>query len=441
MMHTFGEPPGPVQIQLVTDSSASISILEKTKNRVGLKDVMTPDVEIALAILHQQEKTPWTKFTPVKVQSHIDVTDAPDEFLWQVNFHSDRLATEAREKVNQQELEARPPCLLDGMKVGCFINGNLVYTALKDTVMAHLHSQTMKSYLQNKYNWSETEFNRIDWTSHAKGLASFTNLQQITVTKYIHGWLATKRRRFRQGIYDSPLCPLCFREETDLHLFTCSYERMAEFRRRQFLEFDKALHRSVPPQTVSAIQSGMRSIGTPGITTLYTDKFTTDSTLRQAMLDQESIGWDHFLKGRLSNKWKDQQYLPTFTKNPDSWSKTIIIDILQMTCRLWQQRNCLIHGNDGEVSKLAVQQTRDIVELVYSDLLPHVDPQHNWMFTTSIEDKIFEHYSLHVAWLDGIRRLYPEKYHAVVQSLRQQNLIDKELEYTKSSRGGPAQSM
>ena len=64
---------------------------------------------------------------------------------------------------------------------------------------------------------------------------------------------------------------------------------MAEFRRRQFLEFDKALHRSVPPQTVSAIQSGMRSIGTPGITALYTDEFTTDSTLHQAMLDQESI--------------------------------------------------------------------------------------------------------------------------------------------------------
>ena len=151
MTHTFGEPPGPVQIQLVTDSSASISILEKTTNRVGLKDVMTPDVEIALAILHQRQKTPWTKFTAVKVQSHIDVTDAPDEFLWQVNFHSDRLATEAREKVKQQEMEASPPCLLDGMKVGCFINGNLVYTALKDTVMAHLHSQTMKSYLQNKY--------------------------------------------------------------------------------------------------------------------------------------------------------------------------------------------------------------------------------------------------------------------------------------------------
>ena len=55
---------------------------------------------------------------------------------------------------------------------------------------------------------------------------------------------------------------------------------------------------------------------------------------------------------------------------------------------LWTEWNRLIHGNDGETSKLEVAKRDGFVKLLYTELFPNTHPSHRWLFSTSLEDRI-----------------------------------------------------
>ena len=95
----FGEPRFTIEVVLVTDSEASMTIIEILKQKHGLKDVLRPDTDIALAMQHTRDTLPWIKLRTNKVKSHIAVEEASNEFYWEANDLADKLATEARAKV------------------------------------------------------------------------------------------------------------------------------------------------------------------------------------------------------------------------------------------------------------------------------------------------------------------------------------------------------
>ena len=173
----------------------------------------------------------------------------------------------------------------------------------------------------------------------------------------------------------------------------------------------------------------------------YLEEFAGELMVTRALKDQEDIGWTHFLQGRISCKWQQIQFHSTYSASPDTWAKQIVMDLLQLGCALWKQRNRLVHGNGGEISKLAVQHIQQVITVIYTEIFPQVNPEHNWMFTSTLEKKLKENYSTQVAWLDGIKRLYPEQYSAVVQSVRQQTVFNKELEYVKRTCRIPHDSL
>lgn len=99
LIQTLGEPGFPLDIQLVTDSQASIDIQENAEKVLGLKDVMKPEMDLALKITNRKKEIEWAGFTVIKIRSYIAQEEAQNESHWLVNDIADKLATEAREKV------------------------------------------------------------------------------------------------------------------------------------------------------------------------------------------------------------------------------------------------------------------------------------------------------------------------------------------------------
>lgn len=59
-------------------------------------------------------------------------------------------------------------------------------------------------------------------------MAHFLGIQCVTVTKHIHGWLATKKRTYREGVYPTPQCEFCNTVEDSQHIFRCQNELMKD---------------------------------------------------------------------------------------------------------------------------------------------------------------------------------------------------------------------
>ena len=105
--------------------------------------------------------------------------------------------------------------------------------------------------------------------------------------------------------------------------------------------------------------------------------------------------------------------------------------VLQVLLILWKKRNTLVHGTDGETSKLELERVQRMIEKVYLEIGPSGTQEHEWLFNSSLADRVTENYSQKIAWLDGVRQIYPEKFKAVREHARSARQEMWELEYTR----------
>ncbi len=148
------------------------------------------------------------------------------------------------------------------------------------------------------------------------------------------------------------------------------------------------------------------------------------------MIDQSKIGWRQFFYGRISTKWSTIGLAETYTKSPATWAKEIIYSFLSSRIDLWRYWNQLLHGNDGEISKLEIQQTCRLIQLLYNDIKNNAAPTQAWIFSQSLEKLSSENYSQQIVWLDDIKRLFPQEYSTILATSTVEDITASEVEYT-----------
>ena len=111
--------------------------------------------------------------------------------------------------------------------------------------------------------------NLIEWEAHGKALAKLPYLQRVIVTKLIHGWNATKRRRYRDGSVLNSRCQLCNNEEDAKHICVCSHETLKQQRGIEINTVIDKLEKMADPSVTRAIKIGIENIGAPQVTRKY----------------------------------------------------------------------------------------------------------------------------------------------------------------------------
>ncbi len=147
-------------------------MLENAGKVRGLKDVMRPEMDLALEIMKRKQLMLMAIYTVIKVQSHIALDDAPNEPHWRVNEIADTLVTDAQDKVTRGDMCMCYPILLPGARAGAISNGRLVTGLVKAAVHRALYEDTLKHFLAGKYGWSLAGFNTIGWESHESVVGS-----------------------------------------------------------------------------------------------------------------------------------------------------------------------------------------------------------------------------------------------------------------------------
>jgi len=153
------------------------------------------------------------------------------------------------------------------------------------------------------------------------------------------------------------------------------------------------------------------------------DKYPDD--YRMLVQAQNSIGWDNFLKGRLSKLWShhQQHHLQTTDSitnknNGTTWATNLATTLLDQWHRLWKVRNEERHGKDWAAQALARkdQITRE-VSLLYENATDV--PQHlsDNIYTCDLETHLQKQPAELVAWLANWMPIYEDH----IRKQRQQN--------------------
>ena len=108
--------------------------------------------------------------------------------------------------------------------------------------------------------------------------------------------------------------------------------------------------------------------------------------LRQA---QDAIGWDHFLRGKISRMWSDLQYQHAIRHNlidaSKQWESCLNNFMMNSSHQMWLLRNKGRHGHDHQTQRAKVleQAHRDVTRLY--ELKDQVLQQDRDLFCASLE--------------------------------------------------------
>ena len=408
----WGTPVRPLRFVLVTDSQASIEIMKSIPSIVGISGILKPEMDVALALFDSKAVKEWVVRKIVKVTSHIDRDEAPDQYLWDCNEKADALATEARAHFSTADILKRKPLLLPGVRAACIIDGGVENNNLYQKLSEKLNGETMNFYLCQKYAWTPNTITNIAWLAYKRELDKYPKPNRATLIKFLHGWMATKKRRHLSGTFTDPNCPLCGETETNAHIYQCSHAQFASLRRARWMVSKEEICQHTP--------DGIQQVFLDGIHNAFkadTEEQTTilgwPEDLQTAYTKQVEIGWQQVFYGRIAQTW--EHLLSTYGRSDNDphqyfWTGRMIRIFWKYGLDLWTTRNTFIHGPPGEISRMAVHRTRLMVQELYQQLLPQMQDWELVLFALTEKENLAQPYHSQNAWLESIRMLFPEKY-------------------------------
>jgi hypothetical protein len=154
-----------------------------------------------------------------------------------------------------------------------------------------------------------------------------------------------------------------------------------------------------------------------------------------AFREQDRIGWDNLLKGRLGRQWIEYVKKRIHSKNlklkASDWAPKMIQAIWDQMLRLWQYRNDALHESDTKkVVQFQVEaMDRDIerLEAMFEDLMHkprNFQEEHNMQRVEHV--KTLQHNS-RKCWA-SLEKIYLDKAEHIIETDTQLQLMDQYLQ-------------
>ena len=243
--------------------------------------------------------------------------------------------------------------------------------------------------------------------------------------KFISGCIGVGHALLYRRHQDHANCPLCGHHlEKSSHVLLCPDRKAKQlFEKKLQGPIKKSLKKLKTHPTLHEAFIRVLSHWRVGRRIKPSD-FTRLDGIRDAMKDQEKIGWTNFFLGRWSPKWQVIQAKHykriSSKKSPRRWAAAVIHRLFLVAWDMWQYRNNRLHGKAGTktLARHLRYDTRIEEEMIagFAELPPH--SRHLIRNRTLFSLKNMElHLKKH--WLESVR-LARKEYAAPVPPSREQ---------------------
>ena len=240
-------------------------------------------------------------------------------------------------------------------------------------VKRQYHNKAATVYMRIKYSWSEPTFQSIWWSSHASVLKKQYSCDRIRLQKFIHNRLSTKKRDKYNYPFKSNKCSRCFTQiEDENHILRCKTASRKALR-KQWIQ-DLSVYLSGPTTPVYVKDSIITKFWLwlePVISTSVLHTSTSKNTyLDDAVQSQNRIGWDQFVRGRITTKWgymitRHLHSITNVTTTAEDWADNLITLNFKYVLQMWELRKKEEHGDTpSEIeTRKQVRMLEEIIDI------------------------------------------------------------------------------
>jgi hypothetical protein len=237
-----------------------------------------------------------------------------------------------------------------------------------DMLLQRIHEGTMRDWLSRPdHLWmTAAGFDLVDWQSVHTSLKGFPEMFRVWASKHMSRFCGVGRMQHICGFWDNSHCPRCKEDnETTTHILICPDEDAGrEWRNRVANLGIWLLEMDTHPSIKTCI---MESLSLRATTTLFSPN--ADHICMTAALEQDEIGWQNFVEGKISKSWGVLQWNhyqeQLSVRSGDKWSTGLVTQLLELTHGMWKHRNSILHAVDAQ--GLPLQQAAELEAAIHSE--------------------------------------------------------------------------
>jgi len=410
--------PCLAQLHITVDNDSALSSSEEWYNTSNPKflNYDARDFDVLYEIRHYLQQ--WNQ-TPVftQVQGHAEKRKKPAQYT--TDEHHNCLCDEFASSIWELPLShpIRPTNTaprFPSLSMRIHAHSNPTTGLVVKNLPIIIHGMPFEDHLHEI--WPNVPLQDIHWNPIGTIVKSLSLSQQTRWMKAAYNqWCTTvvQGRRCGSSHYTCPLCQLD--DETHDHVLRCPHPRMYQHRQKRWDKFHALLvELNTPTSLIEEIQRSLKS----WLQDLYSgyeefspmERCTFLDVSHPATIAQEHIGWNHFLRGRITREFAASLPLPN--KARQAWPGRVISELMDWTQSMWRQRCAILHECNGKSLPAHVErQVRKAYELFEYD-----HPVDKKYFALPIMKRLRRSLEDNLLWIEQVQRSGRKKEHDLKNS-------------------------
>ena len=306
----------------------------------------------------------------------------------QLNIDCDLLAKAGLKRFHKQSRV--PPEVLPHETVVIRVRGIKVLGAIGPPLRNEVSRLNMRRFLVSKGRLSLQGFDEVDWDAMEVKMASTPDQHRIWTTKHVSEFCGTNHMLNKRNSSNPTHCPCCkypsIIEDTS-HQLHCTDIQRVELWEQSVKSLEKWLKfKQTSPLLLIGI---IRYVVGKGAVT-YRCVENNTPTLRLLSVSQDMLGWNNFMEGKISKRFRmiqQQHYADNDSKfSSHKWSSDLISRLLLMIHKQWIYRNNVVHKRrkDGLKHKEGMKVKRKI-EALCAEGNTMLEPEDTYLMDAPLE--------------------------------------------------------
>jgi hypothetical protein len=394
-----------------------------------------------VAEIHSAIKASGLRIKLQWVKGHQDRNAPPGKILTQeaqLNIIADSLASEYIKELNNLPAPlVQTPTMLPSTNARLLLGRSPITSNHKLHIRTASNLPALQAYILRRNDWTRETWDSIEWDSHTRALSKLSWAKRNTITKFLHKWLPTAHNMRKRSANNSRKCQQCpHDDETDDHVCQCPHDGAEAIRRSGLASLKAILTKS---HTDTALQllfiHGIESWMCDGNDMLEVDpphEHPFSAQLQVAIQEQNVIGWNQILRGRISQSWglcfiSCQAAQPSPPHQKDStatqWTTRIATWGIELALELWYHRNkCAFESTPTHTACNHARLQARVQEL-YSRAPTLGRSDQDAYFNIELDD--FQSSSPHIleVWITQVEKVLIQHRKEITQGLINQGLI------------------
>lgn len=280
-----------------------------------------------------------------------------------------------------------------------------ISSQLVKTLHKKINSAPIRQYWEKKKKFSPMGKAHIDWETRSRSHSSLTFQRNQWLSKWLTGFcgVGITLQLYRHQVHSK--CPRCNEDREDTkHVLQCPHQEAATTWHRVIHEVkDWILMNHGGQEMADYITASLHAwrYNLP-----YPPHNVENRYLRQAILQQDLIGWEGLLNGFLAKGWRTyiQSKLDDIGSQRSSilWMVNLQRRLWEIPWEMWNNRNRILHNDGNSTHQQEMVYLEEAIRLEWTTGLHNLPPRYSRLFTGSVDRLLRDPHIMQKQWITSV---------------------------------------